>query len=451
MRTRLLSHAWIAVLVAFRAASAAAPAGGALLDPALPGVQFVTLLDKGDFAAAEAMFDATMKAALPEDKLRATWQGVLQQVGPFQKQLRTRVTDQAGYKIVLVTCQFEKAALDARVVVDTQGRIAGLFFAPTPVDAGTFKTPSYAKADEMVEKEFTVGAGEWVLPGTLTLPKGAKDRVPAVVLVHGSGPNDRDETIGANKPFRDLAWGLAAQGIAVVRYEKRTRHYASKLAGSLAGFTVKQEAVDDALAAAAQLRTTDGIDAKRVFILGHSLGAVVAPRLGEADPQLAGLILMSGTPRPLEDVMAEQIRYLTTLGGALSKDDQAKVDALLAEIAKVKKLTAADAASSALICNAPPSYWLDLRDHDPLAITKTLKMPLLILQGGRDYQATADDFALWKDGLGALPNVTLKLYPDLNHLFQTGKGKSKPAEYDVPGNVDPEVIADIAGWITKRK
>jgi hypothetical protein len=428
-----------------------------VIDPAAPGTQFITLLAKEDYASAVAQFDATMKNALPETKLRDTWQAVIKQVGPFQKQLRTRTADQAGFKIILVTCQFEKAALDVRVVIDAKGQVAGLFFAPASPDAATFKTPTYAKPNAYHETDITVGGGEWSLPGTLTLPAGAKGPVPAAVLVHGSGPGDRDETVGTNKPFRDLAWGLATRGIAVLRYEKRTRQYSAKLAamaaapGGLGLFTVKEETLDDALAAVQVLRKKEGIDPQRVFVLGHSLGATIAPRIGQGDTGLAGLILLAGATRPLEDLMVEQTRYLASLSGPLNKDDQSRIDALLAEAAKVKKLTPADAQSSMLILNAPPSYWLDLRDHDPMAIAKTLKQPLLILQGARDYQVTTADFVGWQGALGAQANVTCKLYPNLNHLFITGQGKSTPVEYEQAGNVDETVVADIAQWILKSK
>ena len=457
-RSRLQSIA-AALLLALLAAAlpSASAAVPPVIDAAAPGARFVGLLVKEDYAAAIAQCDATMKSALPETKLRDTWQAVIKQVGPFQKQLRTRTSDLAGMKIILVTCQFEKAALDVKVVLDASGQVTGLFFSPTSPDAGTFKIPTYAKPTTYHEMDATVGGGEWTLPGTLTMPTGAKSPVPAVVLVHGSGPGDRDETVGGNKPFRDLAWGLATRGIAVLRYEKRTRQYSAKLAaaaavpGDLGQFTVKEETIDDALAAIQVLRKQEGIDPQRVFVLGHSLGAMLAPRIGQGDAGLAGLILLAGATRPLEDVMVEQTRYLAALSGPLNKDDQARIDAFLAEAAKVKKLTPADVKSSALILNAPPSYWLDLRGHDPVAIAQTLKLPLLILQGARDYQVTTADFDGWKNALAAQANVTCRLYPNLNHLFVAGQGKSVPAEYDQAGNVDEQVVADIAQWILPSK
>jgi uncharacterized protein len=414
------------------------------------GKKFVELLAKEDFAGAVGQFDDKMRTALPEPKLQETWQTLQSQAGPFQKQLGASETKLAGYDVALVTCQFKQMALDAKVVFDTKGRVAGLFFVPSH-PANTSEPPPYARANAFQEKEFAVGHGEWRLPGTLTLPTTGGGPWPAVVLVHGSGPNDRDETIGANKPFRDLAWGLANKGIAVLRYEKRTKAYSEKLQGAgLGQFTVQEETIDDALSAVAQLRVTDGLDPKRIFIVGHSLGGTVAPRIGQADPNLAGLIILAGATRPLEDLMVEQTRYLISLNGQPSAESLAKLDELLAEVAKVKKLTPADSSSTALLLHAPPAYWLDLRAHNTLTIAKELKQPLLILQGGRDYQVTEVDFNRWKESLVAQSNVTFKLYPNLNHLFIAGQGKSTPDEYEEPGHVADGVVTDIAEWIGAR-
>ncbi len=415
------------------------------------GRAFVELLAKEDFAGAVSQFDDTMKTALPEPKLHETWQTLQAQAGPFQQQLGVRATKLAGYDVVLVTCQFKQMTLDTKVVFDAKGRVAGLFFVPSQPAANPGEPPPYARTNAFREKEFTVGHGEWSLPGTLTLPTAGGGPWPAVVLVHGSGPNDRDETVGASKPFRDLAWGLATKGVAVLRYEKRTKAYAEKLqATGLGQFTVQEETIDDALSAVAQLRATDGLDPKRIFVAGHSLGGTVAPRIGLADPKLAGLIILAGATRPLEDLMVEQTRYLISLKGPPSAEGRANLDELLAEVAKVKKLIPADAASTALLLHAPPAYWLDLRQHDPLTIAKELKQPLLILQGGRDYQVTEVDFNHWKEALVARSNVTFKLYPKLNHVFIAGEGRSTPDEYEEPGHVAEGVVTDIAEWIGAR-
>ena len=408
---------------------------------------FVGQLERGDFAAAVGRFDPTMKKAAPEPKLREIWQGAQAQFGTFRRQVRTRSEKQFGYDMVFLTCQFERALMDIKVVFDAQGRIAGLFFVPPRDEAVLTAPPPYANTNAFREKRVTVGQGEWSLSGTLTVPSTAVGARPAVVLVHGSGPNDRDETIGANKPFRDLAWGLASKGIVVLRYEKRTKEHATQVRQVMAGLTLREETVDDAVAAADLLRRTGGVDPKRVFVLGHSLGGMAAPRIGKADPALAGLIVLAGSTRALEDIIVEQTRYLVSASGQDSPEAKAKLAETEAAMAKVKKLTLADATSSTPIFGACPAYWLDLRAYDPAGTARSLHLPMLILQGARDYQVTTADFDGWKAALDSRPSVSFKLYPDLNHLFITGKGKSTPAEYEQAGHVAEAVVADIAEWI----
>ena len=245
---------------------------------------FVDLLVKKDFTAAIATFDDTMKTSMPEAKLQETWDALLAQVGPFERATKTRTEKRGAYTIVFVTSDFQNSTLDIRVVFDQSKRIAGLFF--VPARNAEYALPTYVKTDSFREKEVTIGTNEWALPGTLTTPVG-NGPFPAVVLVHGSGPNDRDETLGPNKPFKDLAGGLASKGVAVLRYEKRTKQHPSKLA-SIPKFTVKDEVIDDALAAVDLLRKTEAIDAKRVFVLGHSLGGMLVPRIGRLDPMKLG-------------------------------------------------------------------------------------------------------------------------------------------------------------------
>ncbi|HEV2392453.1 MAG TPA: alpha/beta fold hydrolase [Verrucomicrobiae bacterium] len=420
-------------------------------DVTASGLQYVQLLSKGDFKSAVARSDATMKAALPEDKLKETWQALQSQVGSFQKPLQTRATRVGGFDVALVTCQFERARLDVKVVFNANRQVAGLFFMPNTTDGAAAAPPPYAPTNSFRETNFTVGQSPRALPGTLTLPvRQAGGKLPVVLLIHGSGPNDRDETVGAIKPFRDLAWGLAAKGIAVLRYEKRTKEYAVKLAEQGIGkFTVQQETIEDALSAVRQLRSTHGLDPNRIFVLGHSLGGTVAPRIAQADRSIAGLIILAGSTRPLEDLIVEQTRYLVSLSGEPSAAEKARLAAVQEAAAKVKKLSASDSASQETLLGAPASYWLDLRAHDPVAIAKSLPLPCLILQGGRDYQVTRADFDGWKAGLASKPTVTFKLYPALNHLFVAGEGKSTPAEYEKPGNLDATVIADIAAWVLR--
>ncbi|MGI8743772.1 MAG: alpha/beta fold hydrolase [Bryobacteraceae bacterium] len=380
--------------------------------------KFVDLLAHQDFTKAEQYFDPQVAALMPASKLEAVWESVVSKAGPYSRELGIRTQSMGPRSIVVVDCQFAKRALSIQLVLNGDGKISGLHFLP-------YHAAVEAKIPEGVtEKPLDV----LDLPGTLTIPQGTGP-FPGLVLVHGSGPNDRDETIGPNKPFRDLAWGLAARGIAVYRYDKRTRVHPQLIAG----FTVKEEVTDDALAAVNLLRKTAQIDPKRIFVLGHSLGGMLLPRIGKADPGIAGLISMAGETQPLEDVIVRQIELLAP----------AKVEQMKEQAEAVKNMKPGGAPAFGV----PASYWLDLRGYNPAELAKTLKQPMLILQGERDYQVTMKDFEAWKKALTGRPNVTFKTYPSLNHLFLAGEGESRPAEYQTPGRVPDAVLDDVAKWI----
>jgi uncharacterized protein len=400
-----------------------------------------------EFSKLEEQFTDQMKAALPPEKMQATWTALLGQVGAYKNcGAEPRVRAIADKQMVITACEFERATIDVQIAFDTDGRISGLALRPAAA-AVAYTAPSYVTASAFEEKDQTVGAGEWELPGTLSMPIGAGP-FPAVVLVAGSGPNDRDETLGPNKPFKDLAAGLASRGIAVLRYDKRTKVHGAKLAG-MADLTVKQEVVDDVLEALKVLRANPKVDRARLFVLGHSLGGMLVPRIGAADPSLAGLIVMAGAARSLEDAILEQTRYIAMADGTISPDEQAGIDAATKLAARVKALTPDDAKSAANIAGAPAAYWLDLRGYDPPSAAKALEQPLLVLQGERDYQVTMAEFEKWKASLAGRSNVTFHTYPSLNHLFMAGTGKSVPAEYQAPGHVAEPVVTDIAAWILR--
>lgn len=410
---------------------------------------FVELLVKEDYEKAVQDFDATMTSALPKDKLEEAWNGAISQYGSFKKQVGTRSEKYQEYDIIFVTCEFEKDPLDVQIVFDSEKKIAGLFFVRP--QSKEFEPADYVNSDSFTEKEVQIGEGEWVLPGTLTLPKG-KGPFPVILLVHGSGPNDRDETIGPNKPFKDLAWGLASLGIAVLRYEKRTKEHSLKMAAIAGELTVQEETIDDALAGVSLLRDTEAIDKDRIFVLGHSLGGMLIPRIGLQDKDISGFIVLAGAARPLEDLMLEQFNYIFSLDGKIDEKEKEDLEEITEQVEKVKDSDlSSDVSPEELPMGVPPAYWLDLRGYKPAKTAKELEKPLLILQGERDYQVTMEDYKLWQEALKDKENVIFKTYPALNHLFISGEGKSSPDEYSIPGHVSEEVIKDISGWIKKEK
>jgi dienelactone hydrolase len=415
---------------------------------------FIEALSRGDFEAAAADFDETMIKVSPPPKLEEFWKGVPSHLGNFKRQTQARQEKLSPYDIVLVTCEFEKTTLDARVVFDKDGKIAGFQFVPS-LPPAHYKNPAYADPSAFEEKEVTVGSGEWQLPGVLCLPK-QKGPVPGLVLVHGSGPNDRDETIGPNKPFQDLAWGLATRGIAVLRYDKRTKVYGARFLDPEVGgsLTVREETIADALAGAELLKKTPGVDPGRVYILGHSLGGMLIPRIAVAGEHLglAGFIIMAGLTRTIEDTYLAQMTYLLGLDGGLSEEDKNQLEEIRAQVERIKALRDGDASSGERLLNAPPEYWLDLRGYYPPDLARTVPKPFLVLQGARDYQVTLEDFENWKKALDSRTDVEFRLYPNLNHLFSEGRGLPTPSEYlQKSGNVSETVISDIAAFVKNKK
>ena len=399
-------------------------------------------------------FDEAMTSAMPAAKLVEFWDGLVGQVGAFQSIAGTRVQTVQGYQVVLVTSKFEKATLNVKWVFDSKSRVAGFFVVPVESDA-PWTPPDYAKPASFHEQQITVGNAPWQLPGTLTLPNGTGP-FPAVVLVHGSGPHDEDEAIGPNKPFKDLAWGLASRNIAVVRYSKRTLQYGKEIKAQGAGLTVHEETVEDARLAVALLAKRPEIDPRRIFVLGHSLGGMLAPRIAHGEAQVAGLVMLAGATRPLEQVIVEQLKYIAGLDGKIAPAAQKQIDAAEQSAKEIESPTlAADAKLNVLGTTIYGSYFLDLRSYHPAEVAAQLKIPMLILRGERDYQVTSEDFDGWKKALAGKPEVTLKVYPGLFHLFMPssspGTGLGTPADYQKPGHVVEPVIEDIASWILVQR
>lgn len=411
--------------------------------PEIRARKFVEMLSRKEFAKAYATMDETMAAAITEDKLGLIWAQIVMQNGKFTHQKEATIENASGYSTVKLTVSFERSDLIVQLSYDSRGKVAGLYFKP-PKKSVSLLMPSYMDTSKFTELPTTVSSGEYALLATLSMPKG-NGPFPAVVLVHGSGPNDRDESIGPNKPFRDLAWGLASQGIAVLRYEKRTRSH-PKYYQKYPQYKVKDEVTDDADSALALLRRTKGVNAKSVYLLGHSLGAYLAPRIALGKKDIAGVIMLAAPTRHLEDLVVEQTRYIAenepqgdkaTMEKQIEMMDKARTDILA--------LKPSDSAKTVL--GVPGSYWLDLAKYDVVAVVKKVQVPSLIIQGERDYQVTMTDFNSWKKELAGNTNTTLKSYPKLNHLFIEGEGKSTPSEYQREGFIPAYVVEDIGKWI----
>jgi len=415
-------------------------------DVAATGIAVVEMIRDGRFDEVATLFGPKLRAVVSASTLGVAWTTEQAKLGPVTG-IGTPVTEprEGGLVRVIVPVTFERGELSVYMAIDGDGLLQGLRIAPT---AGGWEPPAYAAPRRFAEQDVTVGHGTLAVPGTLTLPRGRGPRA-GVVLLAGGGPFDRDETNGPNKPLKDLAWGLASRGVAVLRFDKVTHVHSSVL--SEPGFTMTQEYVPHAAAAVHLLQGQPGVDPARVFVLGHSMGGKAAPRVAAAEPSVAGLVLLAADANPMHRSAIRVARYLASVHPGSAVEDT--VTAITRQAKRVDSPDLSPSTPTAdLPFGLPASFWLDEREYDPVAVAAKLGPPMLILQGGRDYQVTVqDDLTRWREGLGHRADVTIRSYDADNHLFFAGAGKSTPADYASPQHVDPAVIADIAQWLAPRR
>ncbi|ALS25891.1 alpha/beta hydrolase family protein [Paenibacillus sp. 32O-W] len=425
--------------------------GNAALTPEELAERVVDLLESGRYQELYGYFDDELKKAVPESELGPVWEQIHKQAGDYTGIESVSAEQSQGNTLITAILNFELKNVQLTLAVNDRQQLTGLYaqFVTTGDDA---KAPA-----SVIEEETVIGEGtDYPLGATLTLPKNAKGPVPAVVLVHGSGPHDRDETVAGYKTFRDIAWGLGEQGVAVLRYDKRTYAHANKWTPEQAAkITVKEETVDDAIAAAKLLKEDPRIDPTRVYLIGHSLGGILAPRIDAEGGDFAGLILLAGSPRSLADILYDQNNaFVAAMDDKDPKKEQTK-QWIESEYAKAKRLQdmSKQEALTTTVFGLPAYYLKEMDSKLPASYADRLSKPVLVLQGEDDFQVYPDkDYVLWRELLGGKPNVTFKLYPGLNHFFvdYEGEGENTPDEYNVPGNVSQEVINDIAGWVLKQ-
>lgn len=417
------------------------PLAASRFDPEREAHAALDLLFTGAAADLHARFGTAMANAVSAEQLAQSWTSINTAVGALQHRGNAVVETKGDSTLVTLPLTFERGVLNALVAFDPEHRIVG--FALRPPKPPAVAAPPIAADARYSEIEVRVGADDDGLPATLTLPKGGAP-VPAVVLVHGSGPHDRDETIGPNKPFLDLARGLADRGIAVLRYEKRTRaHGAAFMA---AGPHIDRETTDDAVLALALLRQHEGIDPQRVYVLGHSLGGMLAPRIAQRAPEVAGLILLAAPARSVLDILIEQHQRLALLNDSVVSADEAQaIQRLTDDVQTVR--AGGEPADLQSLMGLSAGYWRGVEAVNPIADALAIPQPILILQGARDLQVVEADWQRWMKMADATPRLQFKLYPTLNHLGIAGEGEPTLEEYGRPGQVSPELIADIATWV----
>lgn len=397
---------------------------------------FIQAIFNKQYDTAISYIDSSVQDKMPPILLEQINNGLVLKNGAFKGVIAVEQQQVGGFLNCFVYTAFEKDSLPIRTVFNKNNKIVGFFLVP------------HKKHQEQEDNPnaYNIKSGNLTLPGTLLVAKDNNQK-KLVILVHGSGANDRDETLGQLKPFKDLAEGLLKAGISTYRYDKRNYVDPASIPSNP---TVDNIVTDDVLNIIHYFNSNDTFRNYKLYVIGHSLGALMAPRIAKkAKGALSGIIMMAGPARPLQDLILEQTIYLDSLYPSKEQDEN---------LQKVKQQVHymnsnafnENSPSDSLLLNQKASFWLSFKAYKPTEVIKSIHTPFLILQGEKDFQVRLTDFNLWKKATKGMSNISFKSYPGLSHLFMQSEGTPSPKDYVGEKHIPAQVIQDIAMWIQKH-
>lgn len=391
---------------------------------------------------------ATMQRQISADELEMMWDGFIEKYDSIQTVHEPDVKKKDTLWVSETKIDFVKKSFILQLSFNKEGVICGLFLRNINLP---YSPPAYVNTLSFYEQKLTIAAKGIVNEGVLSVPK-TSSMPPLVIIVGGSGPTSMDATSGSNKPYKDLAWGLASKGVAVYRYNKRTCNKENLIKQDLLTFGLKEEYADDLKALIQYFQRSGKIDPERIYILGHSQGGFMLPYFAkENNSKIKGYISLAGNFSTIAEMLPYQFRYLQSLSS-----DTAVVQAYNAYIAKAgymqRNATNPKASPDSMISGMTVHYMLDMEKNKPANLVKYISAkPVLLIQGGRDYQVPVTELELWKNALRNSCCATFKTFDKLNHLMLEGEGISGPAEYSIPSNIPEYVPGLISEWILQQK
>lgn len=390
-----------------------------------------SLLEEKNYEKAYLFFDESIKNQLSQENLKETINQLESQLGKFKSIIEINKENENYFYY----SGFEYMKLDIKISFNENNKIVGFFFVPH----------KEFKKENSLGKDLNIKSNNLELKGTILVPEIGNLK-KLVIFVHGSGPNDRDETIFENKPFKDIAENLFTRGIASYRFDKRTLTNPESFNDKS---TIDEEVTNDIINIVNYFINDTQFSNYEIIILGHSLGAHLLPRIANNSNQISKIILLAGNARSLDKLLEEQYNYIYNLNP--TSELKVEIEKLNEQISILNSISFnLDVSKENLPLNLSADYWKSILDYKPLKEIQNVIIPILILQGERDYQVTMKDFKLWKTSLKTNKKAKFISYPKLNHLFMTGENPSEPKEYSIKGKVDDKVIEDINNFIIQK-
>lgn len=291
-------------------------------------------------------------------------------------------------------------------------------------------------------EDVQIATENFSLSGKLTLSQ-TDQPIPAVLMISGSGPADMDSTINALKPFKDLSEQLAQKGIASLRFHKRTYEFNQQVAKQY-DFIIEDEYIEDTLKAFELLEKDDRIQSDNIYLLGHSMGAQIAPIIINLEPKIKGGILLAGSTTHLLDILLEQVKA----------QDEELYQTYLPGVHLTKSLIEVKSGEEHYgYFGCYGAYWVHYNkiNLETELLNVANNHPLLIMQGGKDLQIFSNHFEKYKTLLADYSTATFKYYPNLNHCFVDGRGETLITAYHEAKTIPDNVIQDIYDWINELK
>ncbi len=412
--------------------------------------QFIGAVKRNEPYKNYRFFDTTFFGKMIEAQTDRTIQRFIKDHGPIVAIEKTEL-DTQGCKMATATSikvkdgkylwyhYYDQGSYITRFAIDTFSK--QWFYIPEPITNTNF-----------TKREILLQTNGFIqLPGTLYLPKTTK-KCPVVIMVHGSGPHDRNCSIGKNKIFQDIALQLVQKGIAVFLYDKRTYVYQFIDPFPIDSMDYNSETVDDAVEAFYVIKKIKELDSNRVFIAGHSQGAMCAPLIAKQCKGLKGLMLLAAPGRSLLEILPEQMDYILSVTPEENRLEVEKINtAIKWQVKNAMKPDLTLKSKTMLPFGAKPKYWLFDRNYKVLEEGKKLTLPIVLLQGGRDYNVTKKDYDLWVEAMKGKPNFKSQWIENLDHMFFEGTGMANPSDISNIGHVSKVIGEKMSEFVTGTK